>query len=221
MADIIATEAQAASIGGGSSYTANLMVTRVRAVALGCSISGSYSDNQLVCLKDLYKASSCSCQYNCNCNSVCTCNSTCSCTATCNCNLETTYTGACTCTSVQEKGTCTCYIACSPYCLSDHTPGYSCNWDTPSPPGSCTPGYCYCNSADSCSYYSSSCSGYEACVQVCITNQYCYIDQQCTCNTVSRYCTSQCNCTSYCNCQSECTGDGTGSSWGCTCQYVG
>lgn len=40
----IATEKEAASIGGGSSYTSNLMVTRVRAVALGCSIRNSYSD---------------------------------------------------------------------------------------------------------------------------------------------------------------------------------
>lgn len=44
MANIIATEKQAATIGGGTSYTANLMVTRVRAVALGCSIRNTYTD---------------------------------------------------------------------------------------------------------------------------------------------------------------------------------
>lgn len=45
MANIIATEAQAADIGGGSSYTAKLMVTRIRAVALGCSIRNTYTDS--------------------------------------------------------------------------------------------------------------------------------------------------------------------------------
>lgn len=40
----IATEKEAANIGGGTSYTANLMVTRVRAVALGCSIRNTYTD---------------------------------------------------------------------------------------------------------------------------------------------------------------------------------
>ena len=45
MAGIIATEKQAAAIGGGSSYTSNLMVTKTRAVALGCSIRNSYSNN--------------------------------------------------------------------------------------------------------------------------------------------------------------------------------
>lgn len=44
MANIIATEKQAATIGGGSSYTTDLMVTRVRAVALGCNIRNTYTN---------------------------------------------------------------------------------------------------------------------------------------------------------------------------------
>lgn len=54
MAYKIATEKEAAAIGGGSSYTANLAVTKVRAIALGCTIRlTTYTNNQLVALKDL------------------------------------------------------------------------------------------------------------------------------------------------------------------------
>ena len=46
MADYrIATEKEAANIGGGSSYTENLAVTKIRAVTLGCTIRlESYTD---------------------------------------------------------------------------------------------------------------------------------------------------------------------------------
>lgn len=58
MADLIATEAYAQSIGGiNISYTSNLGCTKSRAIALGCEVAGTYEDNQLVCQKDLNKAS--------------------------------------------------------------------------------------------------------------------------------------------------------------------
>ena len=42
----IATEKEAASIGGGTSYTEKQAVTKIRAVALGCTIRlESYTDN--------------------------------------------------------------------------------------------------------------------------------------------------------------------------------
>lgn len=65
----IATEKEAASVGGGTSYTENLAVTKIRAVALGCQIRlTSYTDNQLVALKDLYKTESQACSSTCSCN---------------------------------------------------------------------------------------------------------------------------------------------------------
>ena len=54
MAYQIATEAYAKNIGGKNiSYTSNLGCTKSRAIALGCEVSGTYKDNQLVCQKDL------------------------------------------------------------------------------------------------------------------------------------------------------------------------
>lgn len=54
MANLIATEAYAQSIGGAPiSYTSNLCYTKSRAITLGCKVSGIYTDNQLVCQKDL------------------------------------------------------------------------------------------------------------------------------------------------------------------------
>ena len=53
----IATEAEAKTIGGSTgSVTTNLCVIKTRAVALGCNVSGSYADNQLVMFSDLSKA---------------------------------------------------------------------------------------------------------------------------------------------------------------------
>lgn len=58
MADLIATEDYAKNIGGvNASYTPNLCCTKFRAIALGCTVAGTYTDNQLVCQKDLSKAS--------------------------------------------------------------------------------------------------------------------------------------------------------------------
>lgn len=58
MANLIATEAYAQSVSGrNASYTSNLGCTKSRAIALGCTVAGTYSDNQLVCQKDLSKAS--------------------------------------------------------------------------------------------------------------------------------------------------------------------
>lgn len=49
MANLIATEAYAQSIGGKHfPYTPNLCCTKSRAVALGCVVSEIYTDNQLV-----------------------------------------------------------------------------------------------------------------------------------------------------------------------------
>ena len=57
MANLIATEAYAQSVSGrNASYTSNLGCTRSRAIALGCNVSGNYTYNQLVCQKDLSKA---------------------------------------------------------------------------------------------------------------------------------------------------------------------
>ena len=58
MANLIATEQYAKNIGGvNTSYTPSLGCTKSRAIALGCNVGGTYSDNQLVCQKDLSKAS--------------------------------------------------------------------------------------------------------------------------------------------------------------------
>lgn len=55
MANLIATEAYAKSIGGKNiSYTSNLCCSKYRAVALGCTVEGTYGDRQLVCEKDLF-----------------------------------------------------------------------------------------------------------------------------------------------------------------------
>ena len=46
MADLIATEAYAQSIGYiPISYTSNLGCTKSRAIALGCNVAGTYTDN--------------------------------------------------------------------------------------------------------------------------------------------------------------------------------
>lgn len=51
---IIATENDARTIGGSSaSYTSNLCATKARAIALSCTVSGNYDNNQLVQLSDL------------------------------------------------------------------------------------------------------------------------------------------------------------------------
>ena len=56
MADIIAKESEAAAIGGGTTNTGNKCATKLRALALGCIVKGTYADNQLTCLKDIKKA---------------------------------------------------------------------------------------------------------------------------------------------------------------------
>lgn len=57
MADLIATEDYAKNIGGvNASYIPNLCCTKFRAIALGCTVAGTYLDNQLVCQKDLSKS---------------------------------------------------------------------------------------------------------------------------------------------------------------------
>ena len=57
MAYIIATEAYAQSIGVTNiSYTFNLGCTKSRAIALGCNVAGTYTDNQLVRKEDLSSA---------------------------------------------------------------------------------------------------------------------------------------------------------------------
>ena len=66
MSNKIATEAYAQSIGWRNiPYTSNLGCTRSRAIALGCNVSGNYTYNQLVCEKDLSKATKVY-TYNCN-----------------------------------------------------------------------------------------------------------------------------------------------------------
>lgn len=57
MANLIATEAFAQSVSGrNTSHTPNLGCTKSRAIALGCDVAGTYLNNQLVCQKDLSKA---------------------------------------------------------------------------------------------------------------------------------------------------------------------
>ena len=57
MSDIIATESYAKFIGGANiTYISDLGCTKSRAIALGCEVSGNYVYNQLVCEKDLSKA---------------------------------------------------------------------------------------------------------------------------------------------------------------------
>lgn len=54
MADILATESEVAALGGGSTSNPNLIVVKSRVSSLGCIVaSGTYSDNQCVCLKDI------------------------------------------------------------------------------------------------------------------------------------------------------------------------
>lgn len=56
MANLIATEAYAQSVGGTPiSYTSNLGCTKSRAITLGCDVAGTYTDNQLVRKEDLSK----------------------------------------------------------------------------------------------------------------------------------------------------------------------
>lgn len=57
MANLIATEGYAQSVSGrNTSYTSNLGCTKSRAIDLGCNVAGNYTYNQLVCQKDLSKA---------------------------------------------------------------------------------------------------------------------------------------------------------------------
>ena len=57
MADLIATEAYAKNIGGKNiSYTSNLGCTKSRAIALGCNVKGTYTNNQLIRQVDLSRA---------------------------------------------------------------------------------------------------------------------------------------------------------------------
>lgn len=58
MANLIATEGYAYSIGGSGSYVNNRGCTKSRATQLNCSVSGSYSNNQLVPQSALSRASS-------------------------------------------------------------------------------------------------------------------------------------------------------------------
>lgn len=58
MANLIATEYYAYSIGGSGSYDSNRGCTKSRATQLNCSVSGSYSNNQLVPQNALSRASS-------------------------------------------------------------------------------------------------------------------------------------------------------------------
>lgn len=53
----IATEQEAYNIGRTGTPVSNKCCTKVRAEALGCTINGSYSSNQLVKLNDLYRQS--------------------------------------------------------------------------------------------------------------------------------------------------------------------
>lgn len=55
MADLIATEAYAQSIGKIYTSTPNLCCTKSRAIALGCIVGGTYADNQLVSEDSLMK----------------------------------------------------------------------------------------------------------------------------------------------------------------------
>ena len=238
---IIATEAQAKSIGGSSaSVTTNLMVTRVRAVALGCSIRNSYSDKQLVCLRDLYRVwcneqctgnhqQACNvvgcvgdCSSNCSCQSSnCTCNATCDCTgghwssSYCSCNTTCDCTGGhCDC-----NNTCTCYTTCNnaivtTTCSSKCT----CYWYI-NHRETCASETCQGNVCSS-TYGSVSCdSDYDTCAQnsayPCGSNQcwsYCNYDYS-GCGD----CASQSCGWNYCLCDVDVTC--SGKTLSCTCEF--
>ena len=55
MADLIATEGYAQSIGKIHTSTPNLCCTKSRAEDVGCTVKDNYANNQLVCKKDLVK----------------------------------------------------------------------------------------------------------------------------------------------------------------------
>lgn len=245
MADLIAREDYALSIGGGgcSSYAANRGVTKARAISMGASVSGSYSDNQLVAQKDLYKAASCTCNtqcvgYECACNQECkgyalACNSECG-GYWCTCNGDTcpTYCGsqaACSCNSQ-----CNCYSQsmCTAHCFSEKT----CSCDGVCEPHLCTDKICnitygqcsticQCTSRgticyqDNCTSYCDLVDCYNACPPYC----WCYGGHCHYYGETSSGCLPNCSdCGSNCNncicnndtCSSHCDGYGGA---GCTC----
>ena len=168
----IASESEAASIGGGSSSNGKLMVTRARAISLGCTIrpSTTYTDKQLVALKDLQKiiTTSCSCNagkcschgYNEGCSGQCYSDSTCTCnTGVCSCHGEVTDCSDChTHTECPcNTGKCSCY---------NYDPGCS--------------GKCYSDSTCTCNSGVCTCNGYDAgCKKKCHTHKSCSCDTVC------------------------------------------
>lgn len=110
----IANEQEAATIGGGTSYTSNLAVTKIRAINLGCTIRNDdeYSNDRLIPLYQLQKIS----YIECNCNSTqCDCNGYISGTTGCYNNI------ACSCNwghcyDCNSKSSCGCnYAVCGCY----------------------------------------------------------------------------------------------------------
>lgn len=214
----IANEQEAATIGGGASYTSNLAVTKIRAISLGCTIRlESYTDNQLVALKDLQKIESQSC----TCNSgVCNCNGyNAGCSGECS-----SVNSSCSCNSSQ----CSCYgyqYGCSD-CWSDSECGCnsgvcSCNGYVAGCSGECSSkSSCDCNSTV-CSCHKDTCS----CVSVCTSQKYecydgCSDGWSCSIFAGCGYavCSSDyLNCSGYdCACYRQCDSNCASDSYTCT-----
>lgn len=222
---IIATEYDAAVIGGGGSYTSNLMATRTRAAALGCGISGSYADNQLVRKSALYKLNSCGC------NSVCTCYSACSCYYNCACTDVCACESACTCeTETTYKVTCTCYegfCSCDNEWAVEDCWGHRCmtfshNFqNTSTCERYCNPQYHDCNiwcpyntcDFNMCRPFSGDydCSRENECQSYCES----YCPNTCSCTSVCGGHCYNCSCTSTCSCTAQ---NCTCTSGHCSCE---
>lgn len=231
MADLIAREDYALSIGGGgcSSYAANRGVTKARANSMGAAVSGSYASNQLIPQVALYKACSCdqACVgYGCACNAECkgyalACNQECggywcscngdNCPSYCsgnsyNCTSHCDGYSACvgngTCTNCSNKGWCSSHCFTKYFCSCDNV----CNF--------VMAGYCGMDFG---------CSLVAVCGSICQCN-----GSHCGCDTQTQWggsCTNHCTCNTVCNgntnssgCLSDCSSQQTSCS---NCKCVG
>lgn len=110
----IASEQQAAEIGGGSTYTNNRTITKIRAINLGCTIRNDdeYSNDRLIPLYQLQKISYIECSCNgtqCSCNGYISGTTGCYNDVACSCNWGYCY-------DCNSKSSCGCnYSVCGCY----------------------------------------------------------------------------------------------------------